>query len=523
MRHVRVASPLNPAAPYTVTPLIPDWYWAEVGAFLAWLHVEWEVELVLVPGGFVSWGRSARMKYSDWLTFSGLIGHQHVPGNDHTDPGAIPGATILEHTARIAGAPTMDTSDPRTTADVARMEATLRAEGYDIYDGPSFVKAGKCYPGAPGHGHLRDSTHFATGGGAVDVGKDPASGVAISTFEKAHLDDLARRLMALKYRVLWGVAGHFDHLHFDFNLYGPGGGHQVVFQGPNGEFTVAHILWVQTALKKLSRYTGTLDGLRETITLAAIKAYQTSKKLTPDGEPGRNTSYTIRADLAALAAAPPPVTVDPRPTPAPDPEPSPAPVVVAPDPDQGHRTGRRRPLGDGPDARRVRRRRGVRPGPRLPRRGRNPRRPARGPQRDRRPGPPQGRHPALRLRAGARAPAGRPPRHRRWRGVHPPHAAQRGHRRGREVGAIMGEHCPTTTAAPTQVRRPWRSTTRTIFQAVVGLAAMWALIVEAIGLDADWRWVAASLAVTAAITRVMALPAVERWLAAFVPFLAAQP
>ena len=90
----------------------------------------------------------------------------------------------------------------------------------------------------------------------------------------------------------------------------------------------------------------------------------------------------------------------------------------------------------------------------------------------------------------------------------------------------MGEHRPETTGTPvppTQVRRPWRSTARTVFQAVVGFAAMWGLVVGALEVDGTLPWVTASLAVTGAITRVMALPAVEKWLASFVPFLAAEP
>lgn len=73
---------------------------------------------------------------------------------------------------------------------------------------------------------------------------------------------------------------------------------------------------------------------------------------------------------------------------------------------------------------------------------------------------------------------------------------------------------------PTQVRRPWRATLRTIFQAAVGFASMWGLIVEVLGLNQQWQWVSASLVVTAAITRLMAVPAVNAWLARFLPFLA---
>ena len=77
---------------------------------------------------------------------------------------------------------------------------------------------------------------------------------------------------------------------------------------------------------------------------------------------------------------------------------------------------------------------------------------------------------------------------------------------------------------PTQVRRPWRATLRTVFQALVALAVMAPVLVEATGLQADqWPWLAGVLAVAAAITRIMALPQVEDFLARFIPFLAAQP
>jgi hypothetical protein len=78
-------------------------------------------------------------------------------------------------------------------------------------------------------------------------------------------------------------------------------------------------------------------------------------------------------------------------------------------------------------------------------------------------------------------------------------------------------------STPTQVRRPWRATARTVFAAIVGLAAMWGLLVEAAGLDADGRWVAASVAVMGGVTRVMAVPQVNEWLQRFLPWLAAEP
>lgn len=78
-------------------------------------------------------------------------------------------------------------------------------------------------------------------------------------------------------------------------------------------------------------------------------------------------------------------------------------------------------------------------------------------------------------------------------------------------------------AAPTQVRRPWRTTVRSLFQAVVGFAAIVPLLVQAAGIDQTLPLVASGIAVSAAITRIMALPGVEAWLRAHVPFLAANP
>lgn len=77
---------------------------------------------------------------------------------------------------------------------------------------------------------------------------------------------------------------------------------------------------------------------------------------------------------------------------------------------------------------------------------------------------------------------------------------------------------------PTQVRRPWRTTLRSAFQALVALAVMAPILVQAAGLDADkLPWLAGVLAVAAGMTRVMALPQVEAFLRRFVPFLAAAP
>lgn len=89
---------------------------------------------------------------------------------------------------------------------------------------------------------------------------------------------------------------------------------------------------------------------------------------------------------------------------------------------------------------------------------------------------------------------------------------------------------PTRKAAggPTQVRRPWRSTARTVFQAFVAFAALAPAIAagvqDATGYDLSRiGFVVVALGCAAAVTRVMATPAVELFLRQFLPFLAASP
>lgn len=76
-------------------------------------------------------------------------------------------------------------------------------------------------------------------------------------------------------------------------------------------------------------------------------------------------------------------------------------------------------------------------------------------------------------------------------------------------------------STPTQTRHPWRATVRTVVAVVVALAAMLPLLIEASGVDETLAPVAGALAIAGAITRIMALPAVEAFLARFVPWLSA--
>lgn len=81
---------------------------------------------------------------------------------------------------------------------------------------------------------------------------------------------------------------------------------------------------------------------------------------------------------------------------------------------------------------------------------------------------------------------------------------------------------PSTFSLGTQTVYPWRAVLRTVFQAVVSLAAILPLVVGAAGLPLVGG-VAIALAVAGGITKVMALPEVEQFLQTFLPWLAAEP
>jgi hypothetical protein len=81
---------------------------------------------------------------------------------------------------------------------------------------------------------------------------------------------------------------------------------------------------------------------------------------------------------------------------------------------------------------------------------------------------------------------------------------------------------PIVTTLPTQVRHPWRSTARTVFAGAVALVSLVPTIaivahVEAVPL------IAQLLTVLGTVTRVLAIPGVDRWMREFVPWLATSP
>lgn len=69
--------------------------------FIEWAHDEWDIPYILP----INWcgsegygtGGDCRLTISEWISFTGICGHQHVPDdNTHWDPGHFPIEDILE-------------------------------------------------------------------------------------------------------------------------------------------------------------------------------------------------------------------------------------------------------------------------------------------------------------------------------------------------------------------------------------------------------------------------------------------
>ena len=97
------------------TPALPDWAIRDLAAFTRWAHDHHGVPLtsgVTFKAYPASYGRNGvRMAPAAWSGFSGHCGHQHVPENDHGDPGALPMTAILTAARRGTESPEQETDD----------------------------------------------------------------------------------------------------------------------------------------------------------------------------------------------------------------------------------------------------------------------------------------------------------------------------------------------------------------------------------------------------------------------------
>lgn len=123
---------------YIYWPAAPDWAKRDVAAFLKDMNTRHRVALA-GPTSWLPYPKSygsaggQRMTHAQWREFYGWCGHQHVPENDHGDPGALDFAGIL---ALAKGATTSPTASAETPA---LQEAGLAAD--DAQNVKDYVRA----------------------------------------------------------------------------------------------------------------------------------------------------------------------------------------------------------------------------------------------------------------------------------------------------------------------------------------------------------------------------------------------
>jgi hypothetical protein len=109
------------------SPELPDWAIRDLAAFAKWANEQHGVPLSsgltfkAYPGSYGTNG--VRMSGAQWTAFKGHCGHQHVPENDHGDPGSMPIAAILA--AAKNGTTQTEEDDMPTAAELAKAVLTL--------------------------------------------------------------------------------------------------------------------------------------------------------------------------------------------------------------------------------------------------------------------------------------------------------------------------------------------------------------------------------------------------------------
>lgn len=139
-------------------PELPDWAIRDLGAFARWARDEHGVPLVSgvrwasYPGSYGA-TNGVRMANAAWTAFRGHAGHQHVPENDHGDPGSLPMAAILA----AATNPLEDDMTPEQARQLADLHSNLMSINRTNVDTPETHAAGYYLAVGEGHAHSADT------------------------------------------------------------------------------------------------------------------------------------------------------------------------------------------------------------------------------------------------------------------------------------------------------------------------------------------------------------------------------
>jgi hypothetical protein len=127
---------------YIFWPAAPDWALAELAKFVKWAHdahgirlrstVTWKPYKKGQVGG--SYGANGvRLTDAQWSTYYGWLGHQHVPENDHGDPGDLDFARVLAHATGVKN--TSPEEDDMQMNDIVTIGGWIQKRWKDLADG----------------------------------------------------------------------------------------------------------------------------------------------------------------------------------------------------------------------------------------------------------------------------------------------------------------------------------------------------------------------------------------------------
>ncbi len=117
---------------------LPDETWHNLVEWLSWCAIQTRTPVHFadfVAGGY---GENAAQRFGpqEWLDFAGICGHQHVPENDHWDPGALDTTKLAALMGATTGGFLMALDDDKqddlynltrgTNAAVGRLEVAVR-------------------------------------------------------------------------------------------------------------------------------------------------------------------------------------------------------------------------------------------------------------------------------------------------------------------------------------------------------------------------------------------------------------
>lgn len=118
------------SSPHLYMAQLPEWVIRDLAAFSKWMWTEHGVPLTsgvefkAYPGSYGD--TPTRMTFDEWTAYKGHAGHQHVPENDHGDPGAFPMQAILK-AAGTTTPPKPPVTDPPALPTVSLSHAIAAA------------------------------------------------------------------------------------------------------------------------------------------------------------------------------------------------------------------------------------------------------------------------------------------------------------------------------------------------------------------------------------------------------------